>query len=288
MTIHNLYIFDRHCQCIYYQKWTHQAKSNTGGSVNGNSINSTSQTGTTTSSRLGLTTSSRLSQSNNTSSNTTNEDRSSSYTMTQQSGLAAGSVISIEEEAKLVYGVILSLRNFVRKLSNSQDGFISYRTSTYRLHYYETPTGLKFVMNTDPTTEGMRPVLKQIYVQLYVDFVVKNGLMRFDDTRWEISQGFLYQQQQQQQQQHISTTSDIVGQQQQQQQQQPGVTPPVCSCSFALKRKLIHVKAVEKGRRNALVIILVSDVNVLVLTVSSFDQPFLLIMLMSTYYNNKN
>ncbi|CAO3593101.1 unnamed protein product [Absidia cylindrospora] len=126
--------------------------------------------------------------------------------MTQQSGLAAGSVISIEEEAKLVYGVILSLRNFVRKLtptdgdnnsSSQQDGFISYRTSTYRLHYYETPTGLKFVLNTDPATEGMRPVLKQIYVQLYVDFVVKNGLMRFDDTRWEISQGFLQQQQQQ-------------------------------------------------------------------------------------------
>lgn len=36
---------------------------------------------------------------------------------TQPSGLAAGSVMSIEEEAKLVYGVIFSLRNFVRKLS---------------------------------------------------------------------------------------------------------------------------------------------------------------------------
>jgi hypothetical protein len=144
--------------------------------------------------------------------------------MTQQSGLAAGSVISIEEEAKLVYGVILSLRNFVRKLSSNgqqQDGFISYRTSTYRLHYYETPTGLKFVMNTDPNTEGMRSVLKQIYVQLYVDFVVKNGLMRFDDTRWEISQGFLHQQQQ-----PLSTITDIGEQQQQQQQQQQGVVPP--------------------------------------------------------------
>lgn len=73
----------------------------------------------------------------------------------------------------------------------SQDGFISYKTSTYRLHYYETPTGLKFVMNSDPNTESLRMVLKQIHVQLYVEFVVKNGLMRFDDTRWEISHGFL-------------------------------------------------------------------------------------------------
>ncbi|KAJ8664106.1 hypothetical protein O0I10_000384 [Lichtheimia ornata] len=123
---------------------------------------------------------------------------------TQPSGLAAGSVMSIEEEAKLVYGVVFSLRNFVRKLSADQDEFISYRTSTYRLHYYETPTGLKFVMNSDANTESLRAVLKQIYVQLYVDFVVKNGLMKFEDTRWEISQGVLPPDQQQQQQQQGS------------------------------------------------------------------------------------
>ncbi|CAM0138361.1 unnamed protein product [Umbelopsis sp. WA50703] len=34
-----------------------------------------------------------------------------------QSGVAAGNAMSLEEEAKLVYGVVLSLRNFVRKLS---------------------------------------------------------------------------------------------------------------------------------------------------------------------------
>ncbi|KAI8061077.1 Sybindin-like family-domain-containing protein, partial [Gongronella butleri] len=209
MTIHNLYIFDRHCQCIYFQKWSHAPK------MSGN----TSQA----SSRLG----SRLSHSTTSSSGGGGEPLTSSTTqashghggsimadptattttnttlLTQQSGMAAGSMISMEEEAKLVYGVILSLRNFVRKLTE-QDGFISYRTTTYRLHYYETPTGLKFVLNTDPHTEGMKAVLKQIHIQLYVEFVVKNGLMRFDDTRWEISRGFLQQDklQHQQQQQH--------------------------------------------------------------------------------------
>jgi hypothetical protein len=81
--------------------------------------------------------------------------------------------------------------NFYKYSIVSQDGFISYKTSTYRLHYYETPTGLKFVMNSDPNTENLKLILKQIYIQLYVEFVVKNGLMRFDDTRWEISQGYL-------------------------------------------------------------------------------------------------
>ncbi|CEP10657.1 hypothetical protein [Parasitella parasitica] len=207
MTIHNLYIFDRHCQCIYFQKWSHNSKSNNAGTnltSSNNASNNNSQLGNS-GSRLGglATSSSRFSGSSAASSgaaegssslmrsgeDTTNQLQTTG--ITQQSGLAAGSVISIEEEAKLVYGVVLSLRNFVRKLSGNQDGFISYKTSTYRLHYYETPTGLKFIMNSDPNTESLRMVLKQIHIQLYVEFVVKNGLMRFDDTRWEISQGFL-------------------------------------------------------------------------------------------------
>ncbi|EIE86448.1 hypothetical protein RO3G_11159 [Rhizopus delemar RA 99-880] len=201
MTIYNLYIFDRHCQCIYFQKWSHKAATPTT-SVTGTSttsqINNSSRLGpltaTTTNSSSRFSASSANSSSHNATNTTTTGDNNSSslvQSQTVQSGLAAGSVISIEEEAKLVYGVILSLRNFVRKLSGSQDGFISYKTSTYRLHYYETPTGLKFVMNSDPNTENLKLVLKQIYIQLYVEFVVKNGLMRFDDTRWEISQGYL-------------------------------------------------------------------------------------------------
>jgi hypothetical protein len=48
--------------------------------------------------------------------------------------------------------------------------FISYRTGQYKLHYYETPTNIKFVMLTDTQTLNMRNVLHQIYVNLYVEF----------------------------------------------------------------------------------------------------------------------
>lgn len=132
MTIYNLYIFDRHCQCIYFQKWTHNNKTTTSSTTNPGSSNTgtNSQLGNS-SSRLGGLTNSRFSTSTssstpeNSSPNTllrSGEDSGNLHSqtgVTQQSGLAAGSVISIEEEAKLVYGVILSLRNFVRKLSGT-------------------------------------------------------------------------------------------------------------------------------------------------------------------------
>lgn len=54
--------------------------------------------------------------------------------------------------------------------------FLSYRTSQYKLHYYETPTSIKFVMLTDTKSGSMRIALQQIYVNCYVEYVVKNPL----------------------------------------------------------------------------------------------------------------
>ena len=54
--------------------------------------------------------------------------------------------------------------------------FLSYRTSQYKLHYYETPTNTKFVMLTDTKSGSMRIALQQIYVNCYVEYVVKNPL----------------------------------------------------------------------------------------------------------------
>ncbi|KAF6223508.1 hypothetical protein HO133_000351 [Letharia lupina] len=84
--------------------------------------------------------------------------------------------LSAEDDAKLVFGTIFSLRNMVRKLGGPDDNFISYRTGHYKLHYYETPTSLKFVMVTDTKTNNLRIVLHQIYVSLYVEYVIKNPL----------------------------------------------------------------------------------------------------------------
>ena len=65
----------------------------------------------------------------------------------------------------------------VRQLGGEDDEFISYRTGEYKLHYYETPTSMKFVMLTDTkTSDNLRVILHQIWANLYVEYVVRNPL----------------------------------------------------------------------------------------------------------------
>ncbi|XP_007426751.1 trafficking protein particle complex subunit 1 [Python bivittatus] len=92
--------------------------------------------------------------------------------------------ISKEEEFKLMYGMLFSIRSFVSKMSplDMKDGFLSFQTSKYKLHYYETPTGLKVVMNTDLGVGNIQDILHQIYSHIYVEYVVKNPLCDLNET----------------------------------------------------------------------------------------------------------
>ncbi|GJJ06224.1 hypothetical protein Clacol_000414 [Clathrus columnatus] len=94
--------------------------------------------------------------------------------------------LPFDEEAKLVYGVILSLRHMIKKLSGREEHFVAYKTSTYKLHLFETMSGYKFVMLTDPQVDSMRYVLRQIYTGPFLEYVVRNPLFQMDSKEYGI------------------------------------------------------------------------------------------------------
>lgn len=83
-----------------------------------------------------------------------------------------------EEEFKLMYGLIFSIKSFISRMSpvDFKDGFTSFNTNYYKLHFFETPSGLKFVLNTSLNVDSLRDSLQYIYNSIYVEYVVKNPL----------------------------------------------------------------------------------------------------------------
>uniref|UniRef100_A0A0K0DJJ3 Trafficking protein particle complex subunit n=1 Tax=Angiostrongylus cantonensis TaxID=6313 RepID=A0A0K0DJJ3_ANGCA len=78
------------------------------------------------------------------------------------------------EEFKLMFGMLLSLRSFAERLS-SKDGnqLVRYfKTSKYKMNYMEIPTGLKMVMNTDPSAVGIPELLRAVYQVIVISYYV--------------------------------------------------------------------------------------------------------------------
>ncbi|THH20433.1 hypothetical protein EW146_g938 [Bondarzewia mesenterica] len=192
MTIYSLYIYDRHCNCVYYHDWhrTRRPKvANEGGLLPGVSHvlspvptssepNSGNSTPFTSPRNTLMSTSGVLVAANEVPSQST-----SPLLLTQTSAPAApasSTGLPFDEEAKLVYGVILSLRNMIKRLSGRDEQFVNYRTSAYKLHLYETTSGYKFVMLSDPNTESLRLVLRSIHTGPFLEYVVRNPLVPMD------------------------------------------------------------------------------------------------------------
>ncbi|KAF8633399.1 hypothetical protein AX17_004570 [Amanita inopinata Kibby_2008] len=190
MTIYSLYIYDRHCTCVYYQDWHRTKRPKL--AVEGRLLSAVAkavapvQSNTDTNPSLPAYGSPRNTLSSSTgvvvamNEMTLQPPGTPSAQPNANAQPASGSGLPFDEEAKLVYGVVLSLKNMIKKLSGRDEQFVNYKTSTYRLHLYETLSGYKFVMLSDPDTESLRPALRQIYAGPFVDYVVRNPLTTMD------------------------------------------------------------------------------------------------------------
>jgi trafficking protein particle complex subunit 1 len=84
------------------------------------------------------------------------------------------------DDQKTMFGMLFALRNFSIKLSPTAANGLPkyYATDVYALHYFETPTGLRFVLTTsrDFGAVDIARHLREIYSDVFVDYVVKNPL----------------------------------------------------------------------------------------------------------------
>ena len=89
----------------------------------------------------------------------------------------------LDEERKLVFGMLYSLKDFTTKLSPiSSSGSASpchlqvIKTKTFCLHHYESTTGLMFVLNSDAETASQHSRLEHIYKNIYIDYIARNPM----------------------------------------------------------------------------------------------------------------
>lgn len=103
---------------------------------------------------------------------------------TLQSNSSSGTTNSKQNEdtAKLLYGMIFSLRSVSQKLSSSPtpNNLRTISTGKYRVHILFTASGLLFVLLSDLKQQDLSEVLHYLYSEIYVRFVVNNLLSPID------------------------------------------------------------------------------------------------------------
>jgi hypothetical protein len=146
MVLYTAYIYNKSGECIFYRDWSSEGLA---------SARSTSSFG-------------KLST---LSGGSTPNTPSSSVTKSKKD------LIRLEGDMKLMYGLIYSLKAFVKGIAPKEnESFRSFNTSTYKLHFYESPTGFKFIFLSDPNAGDLDERLTDIYAKIFVPYVVSNPL----------------------------------------------------------------------------------------------------------------
>ncbi|GAA5824596.1 hypothetical protein JCM11251_000489 [Rhodosporidiobolus azoricus] len=183
MVVHSLYIYDRHCICCFYSDLGALPNRDPGPST----LPAVLPPSTSSSANAVAATTAHDFADDRPYGVPDAAGRRDSEVTGSEARAAAGDGgkgkgrLAFDEEAKLVYGVVFSLRNMVNKLSSRGDeSFHSFSTSHYKLHYLHTPTSFHFVLVTSPMNASLRPLLRQIYTGPFAEHVVRNPLASLD------------------------------------------------------------------------------------------------------------
>lgn len=92
-----------------------------------------------------------------------------------------------EDRDELIFGFLQTIISFISHFNgvvnqnNQSTDFITYSTETYQFSVLNLPTGYKIVLitnNAGRTKEFYKKILKQFYKDIYVEYVVKNPVIK--------------------------------------------------------------------------------------------------------------
>ena len=86
-----------------------------------------------------------------------------------------------EHRYKLIYGMLFSMKSFVKTLSptKNQDSLKSFNTSNYKLHYIEFINGLRFIFISTPSNIDLGDELRNIHrLFLKMFLIVKKNKLK--------------------------------------------------------------------------------------------------------------
>ena len=89
----------------------------------------------------------------------------------------------LEHRYKLIFGLLFSMKSFVKNLSPARnvDLLKNFATMDYKLHYVEFLNGLRFVLITMPSKTDFTTQLKELFSIFYVNLITKSIYLNKDE-----------------------------------------------------------------------------------------------------------
>lgn len=88
--------------------------------------------------------------------------------------------------SKLLFGILYSLKTISNKLANDEETEMnelkSFTIGSFKVHFWESLSRFKFVIVTNGEVSQLSDVLFELYLNYFIKYVVKNGLMPVEFT----------------------------------------------------------------------------------------------------------